>query len=99
METYKDVKGVRAKPGRPANCCPMSALPWLSFTGMAHVQATEPPFLPPIITFGKYFAQGPDMLLPIAVSVHHAAADGSHTSKLINDMQALAASAGQWMRP
>ena len=39
METYKDIKGVRAKPGRPANCCPMSALPWLSFTGMAHVQA------------------------------------------------------------
>lgn len=37
METYKDIKGVRAKPGRPANCCPMSALPWLSFTGMAHV--------------------------------------------------------------
>ena len=65
METYKDVKGVRAKPGRPANCCPMSALPWLSFTGMAHVQATEPPFLPPIITFGKYFAQGPDTLLPM----------------------------------
>lgn len=29
METYKDIKGVRAKPGRPANCCPMSALPWL----------------------------------------------------------------------
>ena len=27
METYKDIKGVRAKPGRPANCCPMSALP------------------------------------------------------------------------
>lgn len=49
METYKDIKGVRAKPGRPANCCPMSALPWLSFTGMAHVQATEPPFLPPIL--------------------------------------------------
>ena len=53
METYKDIKGVRAKPGRPANCCPMSALPWLSFTGMAHVQATEPPFLPPIITFQR----------------------------------------------
>lgn len=32
--------------GRP-NCCPMSALPWLSFTGMAHVQATEPPFRRP----------------------------------------------------
>ena len=77
----------------------VSSLPWLSFTGMAHVQATEPPFLPPIITFGKYFAQGPDTLLPIAVSVHHAAADGYHTSKLINDMQALAASSDQWMRP
>ena len=47
----------------------------------------------------KYFAQGPDTLLPIAVSVHHAAADGYHTSKLINDMQALAASSDQWMRP
>ena len=42
---------------------------------------------------------GPDTLLPIAVSVHHAAADGYHTSKLINDMQALAASSDQWMRP
>lgn len=99
METYKDIKGVRAKPGRPAQLLSHVRAAVAELYRHGHVQATEPPFLPPIITFGKYFAQGPDTLLPIAVSVHHAAADGYHTSKLINDMQALAASSDQWMRP
>ena len=31
------------------------------------------------------------MLLPLAVSVHHAVADGYHTCKLINDIEAAAA--------
>ena len=97
MEACRDVRGIVGKPGKPPNFCPMSVLPWLSFTGMAHVQPTSPPFLFPIITFGKYFPQGGETRIPVAVSVHHAAADGYHTSKLINDMQTLADVAEDWL--
>lgn len=97
METCKNVKGILGKPDKPPNFCPMSALPWLSFTGMTHVLPASPPFLFPIIAFGKYFSQGDETLIPVSVSVHHAAADGYHTCKLINDMQTLADAAEDWL--
>lgn len=59
--TWKPTKISKASGPNPAgrpNCCPMSALPWLSFTGMAHVQATEPPFLPPIIHLRQVLRSG-----------------------------------------
>ena len=33
METYKDVKAVKAKPGQPQNFYCISMVPWLNFTG------------------------------------------------------------------
>lgn len=98
MERCRDVRGVCAKAGRPPNACPISLLPWLRFTGLARVQAADPPFLTPLITFGRHFRQGAAQLLPLSVSVHHAAADGYHASRLINDMQAVAHAAEQWAR-
>lgn len=97
MDTYKDIKGLSPKPGRPANACPMSCVPWLSFTSFALIPASESTYLFPITTFGKYFEQGDRLLLPLAVSVHHAAADGYHTCKLINDIQAITSDVDTWL--
>lgn len=92
MEKYKNVTGViKARPGQPANFCPVSSLPWLSYTGFAQDTYTETSFLFPLIKFGKYFDQGDKTQLPFSVFVHHAVADGYHTCKLINDIQEMAA--------
>lgn len=96
MLEYKDVKGIKARPEQPENYCPVSSLPWVSFTGIAQDTYAESMLLFPLIRFGKYYENGDRILLPVAVSVHHAVADGYHTGKLINDMQALASGPNEW---
>lgn len=91
METYKDITGViKARPGQPKNFCPVSCLPWLSFTNFSQDTYTETSFLFPLIKFGKYMEENGKVLLPVSVFVSHAVADGYHTCKLINDMQETA---------
>lgn len=54
-------------------------------------------FLLPIITCGKYFIQGDQILLPISLQVHHAVCDGYHTSKFIEELQELADHWQDWL--
>lgn len=97
MEKYKDVKVIKARLDRPANFCPISALPWLSFTNFSQDTYEATNFMFPLIRFGKYFEQESRILIPVAVFVNHAVADGYHTSKLINDIQNFAAHTKDWM--
>lgn len=92
MEKYKDVKGVKAKPGKPDNFSPVSCVPWLSFTGYASDTYAESQMMFPIHLMGRYFEENGKILMPLAVSVNHAVADGYHTCKFLNDVQELAAS-------
>lgn len=90
IEKYKQITGViKARPDQPKNFCPISCLPWLSFTNFAQDTYTETSFLFPLIKFGKYFEENGKTLLPISVFVSHAVADGYHTCKLINDIQEI----------
>ena len=92
METYGGITGViKARPGQPRNFCPVSCLPWLSYTAFAQDTYVENSLLFPLIKFGKYFERDGRLLLPFSVSVHHAVADGYHTCKLINDVQEMVA--------
>ncbi|MDR2010843.1 MAG: chloramphenicol acetyltransferase CAT [Bacteroidales bacterium] len=95
---YKNVKGIIARPDRPANYCHVSALPWLSFSGYSHDTFSESSLLFPLIRFGKYFYENNKVLIPFAVFVNHAVADGYHTSKLINDIQDIVTSAEKWLK-
>ncbi|MBB5638101.1 chloramphenicol O-acetyltransferase type A [Pedobacter cryoconitis] len=97
IETYKDVKGIKARQGRPANFCPVSALPWLSFTGFNQDTYSESSLLFPIIRFGKYFTENGKTQIPVSVFVNHAIADGYHTCKLVNDIQDFADKVKNWI--
>lgn len=91
IQTYGHIMGIiKARPEQPANFCPVSCIPWLSYTGFAQDTYTENQFLFPLIKFGKYFERDGKIQLPVSVFVSHAVADGYHTCKLINDMQELA---------
>ncbi|MBV4418454.1 chloramphenicol acetyltransferase [Clostridium tyrobutyricum] len=98
LETYKDVKGIKAKPNQPENFFPVSALPWLSFTGCSNISLNESKMLFPVITFGKYFKQDKKVFIPFSIMVNHAAADGYHTSKLINDIQDYCKNVYEWIQ-
>lgn len=97
MQKYKDVKGIKARADRPANFCAISALPWLSFSSYSQDTYEESNFLFPLIRFGKYFNEQNKTLIPFAVFVNHAVADGYHSSKLINDIQSFVLDVKEWM--
>lgn len=97
IEKYKDVKGVKTKGGRGNNFCPISCIPWLSFTGCANDTYSESRMLFPVIAFGKYFKRDEMTIIPISVFVNHAVADGYHTCKLINDIQSIINDVENWL--
>lgn len=58
----------------------ISTLPWLSY--VSFIQPTPiPADSNPRITWGKYFMQGEEMLMPMSVLCHHALVDGLHISQ------------------
>lgn len=92
IATYKEIRGViKARPDQPKNFCPISCLPWLSFESFAQDTYCESTFLFPLLKFGKYRTEQDKTVLPVALFVSHAVADGYHSCKLINDIQELAA--------
>ena len=97
METYKEVRGIKARKGRVPNFCSVSCIPWLSFASYSQDTYSETEMLFPLIRFGKYFEENDKTLIPLAVFVAHAVADGYHTSKLINDIQDFAFNAAEWL--
>jgi chloramphenicol O-acetyltransferase type A len=76
---------------QPANTFDVSSLPWLSFTGFTLQIRNGWDHLLPIFTLGRYIERNGNTYMPVAVQVHHAVADGFHTSRLLNELQALLA--------
>lgn len=71
----------------PENLFDVSCIPWASFTGFhLNIQGGYD-YLAPIFTIGKYLKQGEEILLPLAVQVHHSVCDGYHTVRLVNELQ------------
>ena len=55
----------------------ISTLPWVSYTSLIQ-PVPVPADSNPRITWGKYFRQGEQTLLPVSVLCHHALVDGRH---------------------
>lgn len=55
----------------------ISNLPWISFTAITHPFDRQNSSIP-IISMGKYFSQGGQLVMPIGVQVNHALVDGIH---------------------
>lgn len=56
----------------------MSAIPWVSFTGLQHAMSYHPHDSVPRVSWGKFFEQGDKTLMPLSVQAHHALVDGRH---------------------
>lgn len=97
MDEWKDVKGVKTKPDKPANFTPISSLPWLSYASMAYDTPVSSPLYFPVILFGKYFEQNGETLIPFSAYLPHAVADGYHTALFINTVQEIADDCDNWI--
>ena len=93
METFKNVKGIKAKPDTPPNFCPISCIPWISFTGFGSDTYAESNMLYPVILFGKYHEnEKGQILLPLSIAVNHMVADGYHTCLFFQKIQEFSSS-------
>lgn len=76
-----------SKPLIGKNYFNVSCIHWTSFTGFNLSLQKGYDFLPPIFTIGKYFSDGNEIILPLAIQVHHAVCDGFHLARFINELQ------------
>ena len=59
----------------------MSAMPWVSFTGLMHPMPTQSPDSVPRIAWGKFFREGDSLKMPLGVQAHHGLMDGLHVGR------------------
>jgi len=75
----------------PTDVFDISSLPWTSFTGFTLNIDGGSNHLLPIFTLGRYVERDGRTMLPLAVQIHHAAADGFHTARLVRELEELVA--------
>lgn len=97
IKMFGEKRSMCAKGAFPQNCFDMSCLPWSSFTSFDCPPTNDIVWLPPFVMIGKFFESGLKILLPVAISVHHAVCDGYHVSKFFNEFQNLCDNANDWM--
>lgn len=86
QEEAKALKRVDDDAGEVEGMIFISTLPWLSY--VSFIQPTPVPAdSNPRITWGKYFTQGEELLMPVSVLCHHALVDGLHISRFYECLQ------------
>jgi len=96
LETHHESTSLFPQGPLPAHCFDVSGLPWTSFTGLTLQHRGEGVHLLPIFTVGRRIRRDDRILLPLAIQVHHAAADGFHVGRLVHELEALAGNPS-WM--
>jgi chloramphenicol O-acetyltransferase type A len=66
----------------------MSCLPWVKFTSVSHAMRINPTDSIPRYSWGKYSKEGDTVMMPLAVQVHHALADGLHVGQFFQRVEA-----------
>lgn len=72
----------------------ISSIPWVSYTALVQ-PVPSPADSNPRITFGKYFPQNGQVLLPVSVLCHHALVDGLHLAAFYENLNTEIEKIGQ----
>lgn len=73
-----------------------SCVPWRHFSSIGIV--TEPIWLSPIVAWGGFREIGGKTFMPLSIQIHHAAADGYHLARFLNETEALAADLSRYIK-
>ncbi|WP_078287749.1 CatA-like O-acetyltransferase [Mycobacterium sp. D16R24] len=82
---------------RPRNVFDISSIPWTSFSSFTLTIAPGWEHLAPIFTVGKFHDRVGQTIMPLAVQIHHAAADGFHSGRLVEELREILATP-DWVR-
>lgn len=69
----------------------LSSIPWVSFTSFRHPTPASPIDSVPRLVWGKHFATGDRLQMPVSVQGHHALMDGVHMGKFYAELERLLA--------
>lgn len=86
---YSLSRKMLAKEDTPENVINISAIPWCKFTGFNLNLSKGDKYLLPIFTIGKSFISDNQVLVPLAIQVHHAVCDGFHVGKFVNTLEKI----------
>lgn len=86
VETYKDVKGIKARENQPMNFFCASNVPWIDFSGYTS-HTIYPDALFPIITFGKYVKENDTYKMSLNMTINHSACDGYDAAIFFETLQ------------
>jgi chloramphenicol O-acetyltransferase type A len=65
----------------------ITCVPWISFTHISHTISLNKNDSVPRISWGKYFSNNHQILLPFSVQVNHALMDGVHVGRYLSYLQ------------
>ena len=85
-ERYKALRSFDVESGR-SDLIYYSVIPWVSFTSFKHASRLDKSQTVPRIVFGKVFAEGDRMMMPISVEANHTIMDGFHVGKFFTSFQ------------
>lgn len=86
IEATKKDPSIHDEPGRD-DMIFLTTMTWVSFTQISHPLPLNPPDSFPRITWGKYFEQGNQRLMPLSLLANHALVDGLHVGKFFELVQ------------
>jgi len=95
---YGNRRTILSKPDTPPpNCYTVSCVPWISFTGFSlHTYGNNKYYLPSVEA-GKFAEKNGVWMMPLSLTLHHAATDGIHVKTFLEDLQNLMDSAEGWV--
>lgn len=91
LAEHRTTEGLFPMGAPPPNAFDVSSLPWTSFTGFALGLRDAWDHLAPIVTLGRHVEREGRVRLPVALQIHHAAADGLHVARALDDLQSVLA--------
>ncbi|HSM24039.1 MAG TPA: chloramphenicol acetyltransferase [Anaerolineaceae bacterium] len=86
IEATKQNPSIHDEPGRD-DLIFLTTMTWVSFTQISHPVPIHPPDSFPRITWGKYFVQGDQRLMPLSLFANHALVDGIHVGQFFEIVQ------------
>jgi chloramphenicol O-acetyltransferase type A len=90
IATAKKQPTLKDQPGRD-DLLFMTGIPWVSFTSFAHPIHLSPADSIPRLAWGKRFADGGRLKMPLSVQGHHALMDGVHVGQYYERVQSYLA--------
>ena len=86
---YGTQHGILAQSGTvpPENAYTVSCVPWITFRHFSVHSYENKPYYFPSVEAGKFYEQGGRLMMPLSLTCHHAAADGYHVSRFLEDFQ------------